>query len=1515
MNLIRRLSLLMLVIAFATGAYAQPVAQDASYDEMTNILTINFDSAVKTGVEDVVIDGLIVDDDNGGINGDYQIRGGLIVNSSATGTSVQIRPIFDGVVENYTYTDPDGVVEARSCWGTDYADVRAIEGQLTHDTMRLYLPDGFACDAASGVWTAGTWVDMAYVPTAAGEQVLLTVVQYNANTNVMRFEFNKTMQFDQLAEDIATRDPNYPSWFAPGNNIMDNARGEDRNGNATLEYEENVRLSSITFMDGNGSEFTPSVALDITMMDSTVLEMELAQSNQFALEAIDLSTLVVTFGLYTFVDVDYNSVQPVTERAVTVVNEADPLELVSASYDMGENTYTAMFDQPLNPNINSYAVVPKFQVALADDSDDGVYLSRADKGLANNDSSAVFTLGVTDAQAVEEYLMANSGSAFNAKVGNNAVINILNNGNRVGVVPLTIIDETDRNKGPALDPEIAPIYDAATNLLQVAFDIRLDQTIEATGFYFIAGEDTIRLTGGETDRSGGNKVVDIVLNDVDQQMLESYADEAALRLYVAPYSVLQQSKLNGNLLVDGVEFTYTADANTPLVDYLWFDSLNGRLMVGATTTISPANVDLTKLSISGVTFSAPDSLVSYSPKQIWCYLNEADITAIQAFDDATKIALTASFQAGFIANEDGVANVEAVDVLDKTDITNGVETASVLVGCGRPFMIQSREAFPTPAREVFASIRSISDHANWYVANDQWTPYSTNNDVIPFTAAELDTVIEFFENRAIKDTTKGVYDMITELYAGDEVEYVPEKVDFLFADIYGEYKLGRNDTNAAFWEHGYFDSNDLPGSETENSNQANLVIVDSYPQSYITTEVAWFYDEDDEEWDEIAAGSAPTNGLPALANLYSRFVQYFIDPYEEQWVIEGLAYLSEFLVAGPPEFYGGGITTGFSGGNILTFIGSIQKNRVDVIHTYMFFLYLWEKYGEDDVIYEIATSHQVGMEGINNVIQNRQGELDAWVQGKSVLDIYSDFAVANMLDISIAGDNGIYQFDNINIGNTIRGTQLKWKASPERSRPPYSASDTEWTFSYNYTAYGPYDPNVMIAPETDQLMFAAGGDIDQLRLTKLNVKALATAPNIGDSYQMQVVELDETGSGGVPMSGHATDPAWTFGPFQLNDTTVVYNDATHFSTWIVVSVSGETGHTFKMTNESGDDYYSGMFAVQNPVLKRKFDVYVVSEKPIYNADGVEAPILTATDADGNVVQTLNTADAFSTFEVDNEGVGFTQYTASIWMAEAGTYTWALAGFYSNGLPLNNAAPMAFTYGQLYGGRNSYVSMGDEFQIRTSASSLQQGQDIGIIRYAADIPEEMSLLRSADVDESLVSISPIYRINADVRELNDPATITLQYDVAAAGDRQIAIFMENDGEWVNIGGTVNAEDGTITTRTGKLGSVRAVAGDVGQADAAFLVPSRFALNPNYPNPFNPSTTISMELPVTGHVSLIVYDILGREVAKLVNGNMGFGVHRVQWDGRSSSGSPLASGVYFARMSAGGYNAIQKMVLVK
>ncbi|NOS85347.1 MAG: T9SS type A sorting domain-containing protein [Ignavibacteria bacterium] len=90
----------------------------------------------------------------------------------------------------------------------------------------------------------------------------------------------------------------------------------------------------------------------------------------------------------------------------------------------------------------------------------------------------------------------------------------------------------------------------------------------------------------------------------------------------------------------------------------------------------------------------------------------------------------------------------------------------------------------------------------------------------------------------------------------------------------------------------------------------------------------------------------------------------------------------------------------------------------------------------------------------------------------------------------------------------------------------------------------------------------------------------------------------------------------------------------------------------------------------------------------------------------------------------------------------------------------------------------------------------------------------------------------------------------------------------------------------------------------------IIPITFSLYQNYPNPFNPETQIKFDVPKTSNIKIVVYDILGREVAIIVNGKMDPGVYNASWNA-----TPYASGVYFYRLEADGYIDTKKMVLLK
>ncbi len=91
---------------------------------------------------------------------------------------------------------------------------------------------------------------------------------------------------------------------------------------------------------------------------------------------------------------------------------------------------------------------------------------------------------------------------------------------------------------------------------------------------------------------------------------------------------------------------------------------------------------------------------------------------------------------------------------------------------------------------------------------------------------------------------------------------------------------------------------------------------------------------------------------------------------------------------------------------------------------------------------------------------------------------------------------------------------------------------------------------------------------------------------------------------------------------------------------------------------------------------------------------------------------------------------------------------------------------------------------------------------------------------------------------------------------------------------------------------------------------FNLPQKYILKQNYPNPFNPTTIISYSIPKESHVSLIIYDMLGRNVATLVNERQSEGSYKVNFDA-----SQLSAGIYFYKINAGEFTSIKKMLLLK
>ena len=184
---------------------------------------------------------------------------------------------------------------------------------------------------------------------------------------------------------------------------------------------------------------------------------------------------------------------------------------------------------------------------------------------------------------------------------------------------------------------------------------------------------------------------------------------------------------------------------------------------------------------------------------------------------------------------------------------------------------------------------------------------------------------------------------------------------------------------------------------------------------------------------------------------------------------------------------------------------------------------------------------------------------------------------------------------------------------------------------------------------------------------------------------------------------------------------------------------------------------------------------------------------------------------------------------------------------------------------------------------------------------------------SDPDGDLIGYKVV--LDGDLAMLDVPATDGISVSLSSA---EVADML---GEYQSLTGTwkVVASDGlesiesdtrTLTIVTGALSAFDEV------------IPKDFTLMGNYPNPFNPETQIRIEMPVRAELTIVISDILGREINRLGNQVYSSGIHGLSWDGKSFSGNQVPSGIYFYEVIANDlssgknlFRASNKMVLMK
>jgi hypothetical protein len=223
----------------------------------------------------------------------------------------------------------------------------------------------------------------------------------------------------------------------------------------------------------------------------------------------------------------------------------------------------------------------------------------------------------------------------------------------------------------------------------------------------------------------------------------------------------------------------------------------------------------------------------------------------------------------------------------------------------------------------------------------------------------------------------------------------------------------------------------------------------------------------------------------------------------------------------------------------------------------------------------------------------------------------------------------------------------------------------------------------------------------------------------------------------------------------------------------------------------------------------------------------------------------------------------------------------------------------------------YTINGERFRLAHHARADARGYRLHLGDYSPIVPRPGSFVYDPLVELRWESTGPD-RVEAFVERSSEGTVV----DTTVVGG---SLQVDLSGLAVEVGDTITVEwfvtpEGTYSTSVvSNFNYIYRSPTDADDRDQP--VPHRYALNGNYPNPFNPRTTIRYSLASRSAVRLDIFNILGQSVKTLVDEVQSAGEHSVVWEGNHESGAAAAAGVYFYRLQAGDYRTTRKMILLK
>ena len=217
--------------------------------------------------------------------------------------------------------------------------------------------------------------------------------------------------------------------------------------------------------------------------------------------------------------------------------------------------------------------------------------------------------------------------------------------------------------------------------------------------------------------------------------------------------------------------------------------------------------------------------------------------------------------------------------------------------------------------------------------------------------------------------------------------------------------------------------------------------------------------------------------------------------------------------------------------------------------------------------------------------------------------------------------------------------------------------------------------------------------------------------------------------------------------------------------------------------------------------------------------------------------------------------------------------------------------------------------------------LDNTELVGTLQFTlVDIPESMTI----------TNVTPVGRfddgiVDGSSEEQEDGSYYFLGYDFISgieAGSGPVLEFevqfddnLDNSSIIMSMASYATAALGSSSPLTTVFHGFGQFAGYFVALDEEVSIPGEFALHPNFPNPFNPTTSISFQVPARSRVSIKIYNLIGQEIRDLVEKDFEPGFHKIEWNGLDNMGRTAATGVYLIQMKSDHYVTAKKCLLLR